>query len=56
MECLASFGSKYHKMAFGKCLPLLKGISSCRGEGDRKVVVSGPQGHFFDPILKSTST
>lgn len=55
MERLASFSSKYHKMTFGKCLPSFKDISSHLGEGDKKLAVFGPQGHFFDQILKSTS-
>jgi len=56
MERLASFGSKYQKMTFGKCLPLFTDISSHLGERDRKPGVFGPLGHFFDQILKSMST
>lgn len=56
MERLASFSSKYHKTTFGKCLPLFKDISSHLGERDGKLAIFGPQGHFFDQILKSMST
>lgn len=46
MERLASFSSKCHKMRFGRCVLLIKDISSHLGERDKKTAIFGPLGCF----------